>query len=731
MASRSCVVDHRVGGRKTIMTSSEYERCEDLFNEAVSLPVDQRSAFLDENCDSPEIRKRVEAMLAVDDQTKHDFRTPVMMDRQRRFGLNDGIDDASSIPKTIGRYRILRELGQGGMGIVYEAEQDHPRRRVALKVMRSDFFSRQMAQRFALESHVLGQLHHPGIAQIYESGVEESAGQPRPYFVMEFIEGKSLAEYVRDNGVPIRDRLILMTQVADAVHHAHQKGVIHRDLKPDNILIDGEGRAKVMDFGVARAVDADIQVSTLQTDVGEMIGTLAYMSPEQISGQPDQIDTRSDVYAMGVMLYELLGGVLPLDVRRRSIPEAVRMIQENEPRSLSTFNARCRGDLDTIVRKAMEKDKTRRYQSAAEFAADIRRYLNDEPIIARRASMAYQFRKFAKRNEAIVGGIAAVFLSITIGMFVATWFAVEASWQRWEAETARDDAQRETQKLRAVNTFVAGMIAEANPANNPLPREMTVMDMLDVASARIPGMFDDAPEIESEIRATIGAAYRELGRFEQARSHLTAALDMQQRIDGPDHPSVADIQHVLGGALLDAGDREAARPLLEEALRIRRANLGDRHRDVAASLGALGQLYFVEGDYEPAEQLLREALTLGRELAPDDALWLAGFHEMLGTLAWQHGDRDVAKEEFRASVDLMRRSGTELHPRYVQALNNLAVVLRWSGDLDTAEAMYHETLDKAQRIYGDEHPLHRHHAQQHRLVASITWRPHRGRAVRA
>jgi eukaryotic-like serine/threonine-protein kinase len=293
----------------------------------------------------------------------------------------------TALPSTIGRYRILRLLGEGGMGVVYEAEQEQPRRTVALKVIKSGLGDPKLVRRFEQESLALGRLQHPGIAQIYEAGTAETGFGPQPYFAMEFIRGESLLQYAKAHQLSIRQRLELMAKICEAVHHAHQRGIIHRDLKPGNILVDETGQPKILDFGVARAINSDAHVSR-QTDLGQLVGTLAYMSPEQVLADPLELDTRSDVYALGVVLYELLAGRLPYTVSPR-LHEAVQTIREEEPRPLSTFNSAYRGEIETIVCKALEKDKTRRYASTAELGADIRRYLQDEPIMARPASATY------------------------------------------------------------------------------------------------------------------------------------------------------------------------------------------------------------------------------------------------------------------------------------------------------------------------------------------------------
>jgi len=342
---------------------------------------------------------------------------------------------AAPIPARIGRYTIVRVLGEGGMGTVYEAEQDQPKRAVALKVIRAGYLSPQLLKRFEHESAVLGRLQHPGIAQVYEAGtVQDERGQPVPFFAMEFIRGVPLTEYAATKSLGTRERLDLVARICDAVYHAHQKGVIHRDLKPGNILVDESGQPKILDFGVARATDSDIQQTTLHTDIGQLIGTVPYMSPEQVGGDPDDLDTRSDVYALGVIAYELLAGRLPHDLQRKMIHEAARIIREEEPTRLSSIHRALRGDVETIVAKALEKDKVRRYQSAGDLAADIERYLNHQPIDARPATAGYLLRRFARRNRVLVGGALATMAALLLGLAGTAWKAVEAQRARVRAE---------------------------------------------------------------------------------------------------------------------------------------------------------------------------------------------------------------------------------------------------------------------------------------------------------
>lgn len=327
---------------------------------------------------------------------------------------------------SIPHYSITRRIGAGGMGAVYEAEQAHPRRTVALKLVRSCLSSERVMRRFELEAEALGRLQHPSVAHVYESGVAQTDSGPRPFFAMELVRGPggarapTLIEYAEQQKLSVRQRLELIARVADAVHHAHQRGVIHRDLKPGNILVDQSGLPKIVDFGVARVTDCDVQATTHLTSAGQIVGTLAYMSPEQAAGNAAEVDTRCDVYALGIVCYELLGGRLPYSLDGMMIHQAVRVVIEQEPAPLGSLDRALRGDITIIAAKAMEKDKARRYGSAAELATDIRRVLDYQPIMARRPTAAYQLARLAQRHKAVVAGAAALVLILGLGV-VAAW----------------------------------------------------------------------------------------------------------------------------------------------------------------------------------------------------------------------------------------------------------------------------------------------------------------------
>jgi WD40 repeat protein/predicted Ser/Thr protein kinase len=350
---------------------------------------------------------------------------------------------------------VLRVLGEGGMGTVYEAEQDNPRRTVALKVMRAGLTSDFLVKRFTREAQILGRLHHPGIAQIYEAGLAEDG---RPFFAMEFLRGLPLGEYARLRGLTVPARLELLARVCDAVQHAHDQGVIHRDLKPANILVDETGQPKVLDFGVARATDADLHTTTARTQAGQLLGTLGYMSPEQVAGDPDALDRRSDVYTLGVILFQLLANRPPYDLEQLPLPEAARVIREQEPSRLGSVNAGCRGDVETIVAKALEKDPARRYPSAGELAADIRRHLHHEPIRARPPSALYQLRKFARRHKALVAAVLGIGLALVAGTVVSVLYAVRAGHNAREADENAHRA-RENERQARYQTYKARLAA--------------------------------------------------------------------------------------------------------------------------------------------------------------------------------------------------------------------------------------------------------------------------------
>ena len=609
---------------------------------------------------------------------------------------------AAKVPSTIGSYRIIRLLGEGGMGAVYEAEQDQPRRRVALKVIKSAWADRELLRRFELESQTLGRLHHPGIAQIYEAGAAETSFGSQPFFAMEIIHGKPLIEYAEAKHLNTRQRLALMIQICEAVEHAHQRGIIHRDLKPGNILMEENGQPKILDFGLARVTDGDMQ-ATRQTDMGQLLGTLAYMSPEQVTADPLALDTRSDVYALGVILYELLAGRLPYELSRH-VYEVVRTIQQVDPKPLSSINRAYRGDIETIAAKALEKDKTRRYGSAAELAADIRRYLEDRPIAAKPASTSYQLRKFARRNKVLVTGTFAVFLTLIVGVVVSTWQAVRA-------RRAEVRAQAETATAQAVVDFLqndllaqASANKQAGPKTKPDP-DLKVRTALDRAAERIEGKFAKQPEVEAEIRQTIGQTYYDLGLYPEGRKQLEQALTLRRRVLGPDNPKTIETMLSLGLTALLQDKYAEAEEIDNRALEISRRVLGPENPVTLKCTSAVVNLYLAQHKAAQTEALAKQALEISRRvLGPEhpDTLYAAG------NLAASYAGQGKYAQDAALLAPVLEISRRVLGPEHPETLNymrGLSYAYLMQGKEALADEMDQQLLQILRRDLGPEHPV--------------------------
>ncbi|UCC31154.1 MAG: protein kinase [Phycisphaerales bacterium] len=508
------------------------------------------------------------------------------------------------LPKKIGQFHVKGVIASGGMGTVYEAVQEHPRRTVAVKVMRHGIASRSAMRRFEYESQLLARLRHPGIAQVYEAGTHDDGTGAVPFFAMEYIpNAKSITQYAGEKKLGTRERLELFAHVCDAVHHGHQKGIVHRDLKPGNILVDSHGEVKIIDFGVARGTDSDMAVTTVQTDIGQLLGTLQYMSPEQCAADPHDIDTRSDVYALGVVLYELLSGKLPYDVKNKPVYETTRVIREQPPTRLSAGDAALRGDIETIAFKALEKDRERRYQSAIELAQDLRRYLAGEAIIARPPSIVYQLRVFARRNKTLFSAVAAVFAVLVAGVIISTSLYVQA-------ERARTQAAEERDRAVAMNDFFRDMLKVVNPSDEMLrPRgrgvtEITATDMLQAAARTIEQRFADQPELEAEVRGALGEAFIDIGDREAAKEHWERALELSERLWGKEDERTLLMRQGYGRA-------HGQLPHLREAYAGFRRLYGPRHRRTLSAAASLANRLAWVMQLDEAESVLTEALAIG------------------------------------------------------------------------------------------------------------------------
>jgi len=699
------------------MSPTPSQRVEEIFQNALDLPEPERNAFLDGRCrDDEPLRHEVAELLAHYGAARESFLDGASVDLAGRPDVD------AQPPSKIGRYQIVRKLGEGGMGVVYEAIQDQPRRTVALKVIRGAIASSSTRRRFEYEAEILGQLRHPGIAQIYEAATTAPDSGGQPYFVMELIRGPSLVEYANRKGLHLRQRLELMTLVCDAVHFAHQKGVIHRDLKPANILVEeaaeptppspplgkggvgGVGQPKILDFGIARMMQSDVQTATRQTEPGQLLGSLWYMSPEQIAGDPHDLDTSSDVYALGVVLFELLGGRLPYDLTGRSFPEVGRIIREQEPSRLGTLNEHCRGDVETIVAKALEKEKNRRYGSAGELAADLRRYLQNEPVLARPTSRVYQLRKFARRNRPLVAGVLAVFVALLLGIMGTSGALIRARRAERMAGERLVQAQREAAKSAAVNRFLQEMLSAVDPGK-ALGRPVTVREVLDGALKELESApLRNEPDVEAEVRTTIGSTLFALGQYPEAEKQLRTALDLRVAALGENAPDVGRTLRDLALVIHNQGSYADAESLYRRALETHLKAFGESHVEVAQSLQDLAASLRVQSKLDAAEPLYRRSLAIREKLLGPDSLETAQTVNSLALLAQNREDYAAAEELFRRSLDIRRRRLGEVHPDVAGSLNNLGNLLRSSGKSEEAEAVLREALAMRRKLVGDEHP---------------------------
>jgi tetratricopeptide (TPR) repeat protein len=688
-----------------VSASDRFQQVESMFREACAKPPPEREAFVAEACgDDEALRDEVLSLLAEDDSEPSMLDRPVLGHTLSLEELAARAEAAAAPPpERIGDFRIVRRIGSGGMGVVYEAEQDAPRRSVALKVINPGVASASMLRRFEHEAQVLGRLQHPGIAQIFEAGTFDAGSGPQPFFAMEYVVGAPLTHHAAERGIDVRECLELIAKVCEAVEHAHQRGVIHRDLKPGNILVGADGQPKILDFGVARATDADIQSTTVRTNVGQLIGTIPYMSPEQAAGDPDELDTRSDVYALGVLAYELLAGRLPYDVREKMVHEAVRVIREDDPTPLSSISRLLAGDVWTIVRKALEKDKTRRYQTALELASDIRRFLHDEPISARPPTAMYQLRKFARRNRALVGGVTAAFVALAAGTALASWQAVRATKAAGRAEREHTLAEERLRETEAVVEELSAMISSAKPARHG--GQVLVVEVLDEAAARVGREWAGTPRIEAHLRDTIGLTYLTLGRLDDAAVQLERALEIRREEFGPDDPrTLASLQSLVKLRRRQGRHTEAG-PLLEQVYETRRAILGVDHVETFSAMNELGHFYAGRGRLEDARRLLEPSLERSRVVLGERNMRTQNAMNYLAIVYGRLGRIDEADALFEESIARRReRLGSE-HTHTAFFLGNRAeFLLEDAGRPAEAETLLRTTLEIDRRKLGAAHP---------------------------
>jgi eukaryotic-like serine/threonine-protein kinase len=619
--------------------------------------------------------------------------------------------------RVIGGFRLVRKLGEGGMGVVYEAEQKHPRRRVALKVIRGGtLVSPDSLKLFRREIQTLARLSHSGIAQLYETGVTDDGMH---FFAMELVRGEPLSDWLRSRPkgpmtpAELKLRLGVFRKICDAVAYAHQKGVIHRDLKPGNILIpkpvaessmqDAVPEVKVLDFGLARITDSDVQATTFVTEMGKVQGTLPYMSPEQVRGNPDEIDLRTDVYALGVILYEMVAGRLPYDISKAQLHEAVRIICEAPPRSLTTtFSGTKRLDADvaTIAAKCLEKEAARRYQSAAALGEEIQRYLSNQPILARPPSAAYQFRKLVLRHKGPFAAAAAAFV------LLAT-FAAAMTLQAIRIAKERDRANLEAKTAQRVSTFLEELFSNPDPfsiQNN----DMSTREILDAGAARIETELSNEPAIQARLMRTMGDVYSRLELGDKAASLRKRAAELTAKVYGMESLEYADVLNFLGAP---SEDQVRAHAIRSRLLKPNDPRMAKSFYYLGGEANLIRALEIIEASPQPDEELHLYILN-------DLAIPPSNSGDHIGAVKW-----------LRKAQEIRDRMYPEGNPQRVEGLGSIGEELMRAGRLEEARPYLESAFAALKKALPPEHWIVANCAAALGELERLEGRPERARPL--
>jgi serine/threonine protein kinase/tetratricopeptide (TPR) repeat protein len=696
----------------------------EVFTEAVQLPIEQRIAFLRQACAGDEAqRRRIEALLASNERAGDFLESPPT------GSITEGRAKVAAGEKPgdrVDRYKLLQQIGEGGWGVVFVAEQEEPfRRLVALKLVKLGMDTKSVIARFEAERQALALMDHPNIAQVFDAGATASG---RPYFVMELVEGDKITDYCDEHCLPTSARLELFIQVCGAIQHAHQKGIVHRDIKPSNILVttrpDGNPASKVIDFGIAKAIAGQrLTEETIFTTHEMLIGTPAYMSPEQAALATTEVDTRTDIYSLGVLLYELLTGATPFDSRellKAGFDEVRRVIREKEPvrpsTRLGTMTAAdlvavsrhhgaeapkllrdVRGDLDWIVMKAMEKDRARRYATAHGLALDVQRYLAGEPVSARPPSRVYKFRKLVLRNKLLFTGVGVIAVLLVASLIIVS---LALSRERQSRQKAVDASAKSQQ----VTTFLKDMLNGAGPRAAHGQDTTMLLGILDQTAARIGVQMSSQPAIEAELRDLIGRLYDQIGNSRKAEEMERAALAIRQRTFGPESLETAASLNDLGLVLMTQHKLPDAEKAHTQALAIRRRLLGEENPDTATSLNDLAAVYRDQGKLTQAEAMAQAALRIRRKVWGKEHLDVADSLRNLTIILGGQDRWGEAKETAQEVLRMRRKLLEPEHPFIASALEDVAWAASGLHQFDEAQRLDAEALVMRQHLFGEAHP---------------------------